>query len=148
MGAAAAFFLGVTACFPYREQYRPEIKGLVTNGQDTVVFVKTCSSMKWTGLSRGCERPETVRVGKDGRFHVRRHREWEWCCTGEAPMPFTMIMACGWDGRVAYEKLGGGGPAREVTLTLEPASPERAESDPDYAFVLEQCNPASFPLNP
>jgi hypothetical protein len=136
---AAVLLLCTAACFPYREQYRPEIAGLVANGQGTVVYVKTCSSTKWTGLSRGCERSETVRVDESGRFHVRRHREWEWCCAGEAPMPFTLIMACGWDGRLAYKKVAGGGPAREVTLTLEPPSEAALASDPEYAFVHEQC---------
>jgi len=137
--AALAVLALTTACFPYREQYRPEIKGLVSNGQGTVVTVKTCSSSKWTGLSMGCQRSETVRVGEDGRFHVRRHREWEWCCTGEAPMPFTLIMACAWDGRTAFTRIGGGGPPKEVTLTLEPLDEAALESDPEYAFVYDQC---------
>lgn len=138
-GPAVAALVFLSACFPYREQYRPEIKGLVSNSRGTVVYVKTCSSTRWSGLSKGCQRSETVRVDEDGRFHVRRLREWEWCCTGEAPMPFTLIMACGWDGRMAFTRIGGGGPAKDVSLTLEPLNEAALASSPEYAFVYEQC---------
>src|SRR5262245_15366404 len=84
-------------CFPYREVYRPAYGGVVQDPDGKPVpgaRVISCSASKWTGLGSGCpRRGERVSDGA-GRFAFGAVRQWEWCCLGEAPQPFTVVV--GW----------------------------------------------------
>src|SRR5688572_7452926 len=92
------FFAVLAGCFPYREDYRPKVSGVVVGADGGPVAnarVEACSASKWQGLREGCPREAEATTDAAGRFSLPGLREWEWCCFGEAPLPFTLISACG-----------------------------------------------------
>jgi hypothetical protein len=110
-------------CFPYRETYRPEFDGLVVNAAGAPaagVRVESCSATHWDSR---CRYRANTTSGADGRFHFTKKVEWDWCCLGEAPMPYTIVAACGPDGRVASSRVYGKGPPEPVRMMLAAPPP-------------------------
>jgi hypothetical protein len=106
--SALLALLGV-GCFPYRQTYRPAMAGVVVGEggrpePDAEVLV--CTTTHWRELSQPCLYHQRTRSDAAGGFAVTEHREWEWCCLGEAPLPYSIVFGCARDGRVAVDAVG------------------------------------------
>ncbi len=108
-----------SGCFPYNETYRPAAEGQVVDSEGQPlggVTVRACSASKWIGLQGGCPREVTATTDVHGRFAFETHQEREWCCLGEAPLPFTVIAACGSEGRRGGAKVVG--PVSNMSISI------------------------------
>lgn len=126
--------LGV-ACFPYAEVFRPEIQGrvVVADGDAPIAgaLVEACSGPKHTSFAEGCPRRASAVTGPSGEFHFPEHKETEWCCWGEAPLPVTFVSACAPDGRVGAATIEDRQDKKKVMMTLPVApSPSRLAQPP------------------
>jgi len=141
VGPAAAVLALVllSGCFPYRQQYRPKVAGIVTDVTGTALqaTVVSCSMTRWSGLSAGCQRKSVETTDAKGAFAFKELKEWDWCCLGEAPMPFTIIVACARDGGVGVTRVGGEGKGGsvEVKVSSQPVSASNA----DAVFAQDVC---------
>ena len=100
--------LFASGCFPYRETYRPEIDGVVVDDKGAPVpnvKIVACSATHWNPK---CRHHGNTVSSSEGRFHFSAIKEWDWCCLGEAPLPYTVFAACAGDriasGRVDWQK--------------------------------------------
>ena len=128
---AIVAFVFSMGCFPYREKYRPEIDSIVvdTAGKPLAgVRVETCSATHW---NPACRYHASGTTDSQGHFHLAGRKEWEWCCLGEAPLPFTIVAACG-AGQVASTRVTGARAASQLVL----GGPEPAEQ-----WALDACAP-------
>ena len=94
-------------CFPYRQVYRPAFDGLVLDGAGRPaahVPVEACSATHW---NHACRYHANTVTDDAGRFHFSEKKEWDWCCLGEAPLPYTVIAACAPDGHLASGRVYG-----------------------------------------
>ncbi len=113
-------------CFPYRETYRPAIDGVVVDGAGKAAAnlrVESCSATHWNSK---CRYHASTTTDGEGRFHFTQIKEWDWCCLGEAPMPYTVFAACAADGSLASGRVYGP-TAESYQLTLA------ARSDDEWA---------------
>jgi len=123
----AAWACSMSACFPYRETYRPMITGVVIDEAGAPVAgapVETCSETRWVPLKGDCPRRFTTVTAADGSFAVPLIKEVDWCCLGEAPTPITIVSVCLPDGRLGGASADG---SRELNLRI-PVSPVGALS--------------------
>lgn len=146
----------VTGCFPYKETYRPAIDGRVVDAKGDPVAgapVETCSASRWVGLADGCPRKATTVSAADGSFSVPELKEGEWCCLGEAPLPFTVVSVCMPDGRIGGASFDSTVNPTAVTIAVEPARsmsvvvPRQSAArsyDPD-ADVKQRCGVVTLP---
>jgi len=114
----AALFAG---CFPYRETYRPVVDGVVVDAEGRPqrdLRVEACSATHW---NHACRYRASTTTSADGRFHLDEKREWDWCCLGEAPLPYTVIAACSPDGRIAEGRVSGRSAEARMVLTTTPS---------------------------
>jgi hypothetical protein len=129
----------LSGCFPYRQQYRPKVAGTVTDLEGAAVeaTVVSCSMSKWSGLSAGCQRKSIETTDAGGAFAFKELKEWDWCCLGEAPMPFTIIVACAPGVGVGVTRVGGEGQGGsvEVKVSSKPVSASNA----DAVFAQDVC---------
>lgn len=120
---AALACVGAGGCFPYGEPYRPEVNGRVVDLDDAPIpgaRVEACSENGWTGLQGGCPRRVTTTTAADGRFHFDRKKEVEWCCFGEAPLPFTLVSVCAPDGRLGGAIFDSSRDPANLTIPVRP----------------------------
>ena len=142
--------LGSSGCFPYREIYRPAVKGIAVDLDDRPLYgvtVLACSETSWSGLRKGCPRRGTTHTATDGSFSLPRVAEWEWCCLGEAPLPVTALVACDQEGRMGGVTVGS--PVETLRLRLMPAEFFRASyranglrGAPEAEFFAAVCREA------
>jgi hypothetical protein len=116
----------LAACFPYRELYRPDVRGTVVNSTGAPVGgvpVTACSYTRWSSPPPGsCPREANTVTDIDGGFAFPELNEWEWCCLGEAPMPRTEVFACALDAGAGVEFPSHGTPAMPLLLQLSEGS--------------------------
>lgn len=123
-----ALLLLLSACFPYRELYRPDVNGRVIDATGAPVAnaeVVSCSYTRWYRPEIECPRSATTVSDADGGFHLPAFREWEFCCLGEAPLPVTEVYTCV-DGGASFSEMSQGYP-EEVLLRLGEGSPRCVE---------------------
>jgi hypothetical protein len=95
----------LSGCFPYRETYRHAIDGVVVNEAGAPlakVRVESCSATHW---DHHCKYRGNTTTDGSGRFHFGVIKEWDWCCWGEAPLPYTVYAACAPEGGVLRGKI-------------------------------------------
>ena len=122
----------VSACFPYLENVRPDIRGRVVDesGEPIAnVTVRACSASKWVGTNT-CKIEETAVSDRSGFFAFAAETRVDWCCLGEAPFYRTALSLCTEDGRHAMS-LVEGGPA-ELTLRAGAHDDETCEQVPTF----------------
>ena len=131
----------LSGCFvPHWETWRPDYTGTVVDSDgrpQASVRVVSCSVSKWSGLMAPCEGPGEATTGGDGGFHFARVREMNFIIFGEAPLPFTVAVACAEGGRVAVERVTEG---RAVRLVLA-AAPSSTAPGSDLAYAVTRCRP-------
>ena len=123
-------------CFPYRETMRPMTDGIVVDRAGKPVggaYVESCSATHWNA---GCRYRAWQYTDSRGHFHLDARREWAMCCLGEAPLPHTIIAACGKDDTMTSVRVTG---KASVTpsLVLGGEAPE--------SWVRETCKLAFEP---
>ena len=88
-------FLLVQGCVPYRQLYRPPVQGRVVDQSGRSVSgatVEACTFDGWQAET-GCPRSAMTRSDAQGVFQFQERWEWDWCCLGEAPRPWTRLRA-------------------------------------------------------
>ena len=124
------FLLLLAGCFPYRELYRPDVRGRVVDEGGAAVAgatVRSCSYTHWYRPKIECPRSVETRTDADGGFALPALHEWEWCCFGEAPLPITELYVCHVDGGAGYTGSSHGWPESEIVLRLGDGSPRCLE---------------------
>lgn len=120
------WFLVLVGCFPYRELYRPDVRGTVVDGAGAPVkgvAVTSCAYSRWSTPPPGtCPRQAETVTDADGGFAFGALREWEWCCLGEAPLPRTEVFTCARDGGAGIEFPSHGLPQAPIVLQLSEGS--------------------------
>jgi hypothetical protein len=121
----------LAGCFPYRETYRPEVELTVIDAHGKPLAhaqVETCSPTHW---SSECRFRDSFRTDENGRFHIAARRKWDWCCLGEAPLPYVIFAACDDHGGVAYKMIDEP-PKHPIALRLVviPGPPPPAPFEP------------------
>lgn len=122
-----ALFLLFGGCLPYRELYRPQMRGTVVDSAgvpQSQARVESCSAARGAGLRTGCPRQFVTFTDSAGRFDIPERREWEWCCLGDAPFPKTEVRACTRDGLAAVAAPRSDGSPLVLQLLKASAAPE------------------------
>jgi hypothetical protein len=117
-----------SGCIAYPVTYRPICSGEVVDTMARPVpgaRVRACSSTRWAGLREGCLLSAWTLTGPDGRFSFDRATQWEITTPipHEAPLPFTLLVACAPGGLTGGAKVVPSAPAVGLRIVVD--APDR-----------------------